>query len=666
MLPRGVCLTALLVGTSMLAASVSASAQGHGRGGPPGPAAAPAARPAAPPAMARPAAPPAMARPAAPAFHPPSMPQRPAMAPHPAPHIASPPRPAPHFAAPPPRPAPHVASPRPEFHRAPAAPQRPVMAPRPAPHIAAPSRPSTAPAVSERPERPREMLSRQSAERQGRIDRLQQRVQQLQSQRPEGARAQHAQQRLLQSQSRLLEREQRVQQREQNVEQRQQVLQQRQREMLSRQTADRQTRIDRLQQRVQQLQSQKPEGARAQRAQERMLQSQNRLLQREQRAQQGDLARQQRLGLQPPAGRAPAAAATVQAAERGRFAARFRAQAAAQTQAALVARQSGWAPRQAWRHRHPAVFVAWLGPVFWPYAYSDIFDYTFWSYAYEPGYWAYAYDDFVDTVFWGGDSPYSAYASTNPYGYPLAGRGSRARQRVGVSPQTLQQLCGTPDKGVTAWPLADIAQAVRPTPEQRVLLDELKTAAANAAAVFKDSCAETYAMTPPGRLRAMMNRISATLEAVKIVRPALENFYNSLNDEQQARFNALGPNVGERSPPPQQQQQEASAESCGDPKSGLTQLPIQRIEAVLHPAGKQKEALDRLGEATAKGVEDLQKACPNDVPLTPVGRLETMQHRLEAMLTAAKLVEPALDEFYATLSSEQKARFNTLQQVAGP
>jgi hypothetical protein len=411
---------------------------------------------------------------------------------------------------------------------------------------------------------------------------------------------------------------------------------------------------------VQQLQSQKPEGVRAQREQQRMLQTQNRLLQREQRTQQTDLARQQRLGLQAPT--ATAAAAAARAAERGRFAARFREQATAQTQAALVARQSGWAPRQAWRHRHPAVFVAWLGPVFWPYAYSDIFDYTFWSYAYEPGYWAYAYDDFVDTVFWGGDSPYSAYASTNPYDYPQAGGGTRARQRASVSPQTLQQLCGTPDKGVTAWPLADIARAVRPTPEQRALLDALKTAAANAAGVFKDSCAETYALTPPGRLRAMMNRVSATLEAVKIVRPALESFYNSLSDEQQARFNALGPHVGDRSP----QQQEASAEGCGDPKSGLTQLPIQRIEAVLHPAGKQKEALDRLSEATAKGVEGLQAACPNDLPLTPVGRLEAMQHRLEAMLTAAKLVEPALDEFYATLSSEQKARFNTLQQVASP
>ncbi|WP_247496702.1 Spy/CpxP family protein refolding chaperone [Bradyrhizobium sp. 149] len=397
-----------------------------------------------------------------------------------------------------------------------------------------------------------------------------------------------------------------------------------------------------------------------------MLQTQNRLLDREQRAQQSDLARQQRLGLQAPAGRAPATAAAVQAAERGRFAARFREQATPQTQAALVARQSGWAPRQAWRHRHPAVFVAWLGPVFWPYAYSDIFDYTFWSYAYEPGYWAYAYDDFVDTVFWGGDSPYAAYASTNPYDYPQAG-GYRARQRASVSPQTLQQLCGTPDKGVTAWPLADIARAVRPTPEQRALLDELKTAAANAAGVFKDSCAETYALTPPGRLRAMMNRVRATLEAVKIVRPALENLYNSLNDEQQARFNALGPNIGDRSPTQQQASgQEARVDGCGDPKSGLTQLPIQRIEAVLHPAGKQKEALDRLSEATAKGVEGLQAACPNDLPLTPVGRLEAMQHRLEAMLKAAKLVEPALDEFYATLSSEQKARFNTLQQIASP
>ena len=43
-----------------------------------------------------------------------------------------------------------------------------------------------------------------------------------------------------------------------------------------------------------------------------------------------------------------------------------------------------------------------------------------------------------------------------------------------------------------------------------------------------------------------------------------------------------------------------------------------------------------------------------------------MEKRLEAMLQAAELVQPALDEFYATLSNEQKARFNTLPQVASP
>jgi len=447
--------------------------------------------------------------------------------------------------------------------------------------------------------------------------------------------------------------ETRTGQREQRVQQQQQALQERQRATLSRQSADRQSRIDRLQQRVQQLQTKKPEGLRAQRAQQRLLQTQNRRLEQEQRTLQRDQARLQKLGPQPQTERS---AAAMQAAARGRFAAQFRGRDALQANAAFADRRQHWAPRDAWRHRKRAIFVAFLGPVFWPYAYSDIFDYTFWPYAYEPGYWAYAYDDFVDTVFWGADERYSAYA-----GYP-AGGGSASRGRGGPSEQTLRQLCGNPQQGVTAWPIEDIAKAVRPTADQRALLDELKAAAAKAADAFKQSCEETYALTPPGRLRGMTNRVRATLDAVRIVRPALEKFYTSLSDEQQARFNELRPKV-EGS----QQQQEANAtpgESCGDPKSGLTQLPIERIEGVVKPAGKQKEALDRLSAATAEAVKALQAACPDSVPLTPVGRLEAMEKRLEAMLTAADRVQPALDEFYGTLSAEQKARFNTMPRTA--
>src|SRR5256885_1672709 len=150
------------------------------------------------------------------------------------------------------------------------------------------------------------------------------------------------------------------------------------------QTAERQGRIDRLTQRVQQLQAQRPEGRRAQRA----LETQQRALAREQGVQQRDLARQQKFGA-PPAATQQAAAA--QAAARGRFAARFRNNADPGAQAALAARLNGWAPRNAWRHHVRAAFVPWLGPVFWPYAYADLFDYTFWPHAYDEAYWAYAY-----------------------------------------------------------------------------------------------------------------------------------------------------------------------------------------------------------------------------------------------------------------------------------
>jgi len=57
-----------------------------------------------------------------------------------------------------------------------------------------------------------------------------------------------------------------------------------------------------------------------------------------------------------------------------------------------------------------------------------------------------------------------------------------------------------------------------------------------AADALKNSCSDTMRLRHPVGLRAMINRISATLEAVRMVRPALEAFYNALSDEQRARF----------------------------------------------------------------------------------------------------------------------------------
>jgi hypothetical protein len=52
--------------------------------------------------------------------------------------------------------------------------------------------------------------------------------------------------------------------------------------------------------------------------------------------------------------------------------------------------------------------------------------------------------------------------------------------------------------------------------------------------------------------------------------------------------------------------------------------------------------------------------CQPDENLTPPDRLATVDTRLDAMLDAIKQVAPALDDFLATLSDEQKAQFETI------
>ncbi len=360
---------------------------------------------------------------------------------------------------------------------------------------------------------------------------------------------------------------------------------------------------------------------------------------------------------------------TAQQAQQGRFAALNRTASLANASAAARTAPANWAARRAWRHHQRAPFVAWLGPVFWPYAYSDIFDYTFWPYAYDPDFWGYAYDNLFDDVYWADAGPYPEYAYGGPgsagpgyeEGYGRSYRSSPTRRASGAA---LRELCGDPGSGITAWPFREIERAVAPTADQRQLLDQLKQAATQAAADFKASCPAATAtpMTPPGRLLAIVNRLDAMRDAVRRVRPALEAFYNSLSDEQKARFNAIGPSVGKPSSTEQANNEPMGqqAANCGGDKAGLTNFPIQRIEDVVKPTDAQGAALDRLEQANAKAVETLQAACPTDTPQTPVGRLAAMDQRLTAMIDAGKTLQPALDAFYASLSNEQKARFNSL------
>jgi hypothetical protein len=56
------------------------------------------------------------------------------------------------------------------------------------------------------------------------------------------------------------------------------------------------------------------------------------------------------------------------------------------------ARFQGGFSGSAWPWWRGGVVLGWVGPLFWPYAYYDLFDYVYWPYAHDD-FWPYAYDD---------------------------------------------------------------------------------------------------------------------------------------------------------------------------------------------------------------------------------------------------------------------------------
>src|SRR6516165_3589942 len=313
-----------------------------------------------------------------------------------------------------------------------------------------------------------------------------------------------------------------------------------------------------------------------------------------------------------------------------------------------------------WRRRfaHPIVF-GWVGPLFWPYAYDDFVDYTFYPYAYDT-FWPYAYGDFYDGMF----GAYAAghggtYASVGPllgsrYGALRAGENARR------GPSILAVTSSGETAGLTDWPIERIAQTVEPNDTQRAVLDELKAATAQALDILKAACPTALPSTPTGRIEAMHQRLDAMLQAVRTVRPVVEKFYQSLNDEQKARFNALGPDDSD-----QQQAQRNLTQVCGERASGIASLPLERIERAVQPDGAQRSALKDLQDATSEAINLLSSDCPTYRALTPVGRLQAMEQRLDAMLRAVQTVQPALEKFYGSLGDEQKERFNRLSPTQG-
>jgi hypothetical protein len=99
---------------------------------------------------------------------------------------------------------------------------------------------------------------------------------------------------------------------------------------------------------------------------------------------------------------------------------------------------------------------------------------------------------------------------------------------------------------------------------------------------------------------------------------------------------------------------------CAANTAGFDDWQVDGIARYIKLDDNQKALLATVKDAAAKAAVTTHAACPRDLPLTWSGQLETMQGRLEAVLSAVQTVRPAVDAFVGSLSDEQKARLNSI------
>jgi hypothetical protein len=106
---------------------------------------------------------------------------------------------------------------------------------------------------------------------------------------------------------------------------------------------------------------------------------------------------------------------------------------------------------------------------------------------------------------------------------------------------SLVQSCDVAQSAALTWPTEEVETRLQPTDAQRASLAALQNASTKAADMLKASCGPDEAVTPPARLASAGKRLDTMLEAVKLMRSSLDDFYATLNDEQKAQFEAIGP-----------------------------------------------------------------------------------------------------------------------------
>ena len=98
---------------------------------------------------------------------------------------------------------------------------------------------------------------------------------------------------------------------------------------------------------------------------------------------------------------------------------------------------------------------------------------------------------------------------------------------------------------------------------------------------------------------------------------------------------------------------------CGYGSSRRMQWRTEHLADRLKLTDEQRTKFEDFKTASSKAADAMRATCAADVGTTMPGRMDAMEKRMEAMLAGMKAVRPAFDAFYASLTDQQKADFNS-------
>src|SRR5215467_8313825 len=296
--------------------------------------------------------------------------------------------------------------------------------------------------------------------------------------------------------------------------------------------------------------------------------------------------------------------------------------------------------------------------IFWPDAAADLVAYVLFPKG-NDRFWAHGYDSIVAAAFAASDADERRVKRARPAGNQVSDAASPA-----TAPLASADLCGNISATAAADTLIErIERVIEPSASQRDVLEQLRAALAQTIERINATCPAAVPAALTQRLAAIQDRIWAMHDALLTLRLPLENFYNSLTDEQQRRLRRDEPESVE----PAADVTDGRAQTCAEPAAGIADGIMRAIGRAAPPSGPQRAGLEALRLNSAAMAKLVAGSCPSDPRLSPMGRFAAATDRLDVMLFAVMTMGPALQQLYDSLDDKQRAGLNqALRQVRQP